>query len=101
MRLTLCRLVVVPTPYDRPWKVLTLTQTYANELCRGYLDAFQIKAGDVHQYQVLQGLGLMTQLCPSLVWGEAMHTSGLFPHLLKAFITDEVCAIIPFGDAWK
>jgi len=74
----------------------TYTQTYANELCHGFLDAFQIKAGDVHQFQVLQGLGLMTQLCPSSMWGEAMHTSGLFPRLLQAFITDEVCAFILF-----
>jgi len=79
-------------------KVLTFTQTYAKALCCGYLDAIQTKVGDVHQIQVTQGLGLMTQLCPSSMWGEAMHTSGLFPHLLKSLLAGEVCAFFVSWD---
>jgi hypothetical protein len=78
--------------------LLTFIQTYAKELCHGYLDAIQTKAGDVHQIQVTQGLGLMTQLCPSSMWGEATHTSGLFPHLLKTLLAGEVREIFL---SWK
>jgi len=40
--------------------------------------------------QLLQSLGLLIQLAPSELWGEAMHNSGIFTHLLKTLLAEEV-----------
>jgi hypothetical protein len=43
--------------------------------------------------QLLQSMGLLIQMAPSELWGEAMHNSGLFPHLLKTLLAEEVSSL--------
>lgn len=38
-------------------------------------------------------LNLLVQISPSGLWGEAMHNSGLFAHILINLIEGEVCSI--------
>jgi hypothetical protein len=45
---------------------------------------------DVNARELLQALNLLVQLSPSGLWGEAMHSSGLFSHLLNTSIAAEV-----------
>jgi hypothetical protein len=40
--------------------------------------------------QLLQSIVLLVQLAPSELWGDAMYESGIFPHLLKTLLAEEV-----------
>ncbi|KAF8914040.1 armadillo-type protein [Gymnopilus junonius] len=67
-----------------------ILKTNATDLFRAYLSALTSKIVDVNSKELLQSLGLLVQLAPSGFWGEALHTSGLFAHLLKTLIAGEV-----------
>lgn len=44
----------------------------------------------VNMKDMIVALQFMVQLAPSNLWGEPMHTSGLFSHLLLTLIDGEV-----------
>lgn len=48
---------------------------------------------DVNAKNLIQALNLLIQVSTSDIWGEAMHTSGLFSQLLKVLIAGEVLVI--------
>ncbi|PPQ83268.1 hypothetical protein CVT25_004007 [Psilocybe cyanescens] len=66
-----------------------ILKTNAAEVFRAYLSAFTNKIVELNAKELLQSLSLLVQLAPSDLWGEAMHISGLFPHLLKTLIAGE------------
>lgn len=39
---------------------------------------------------MLNALNLLIQTSPSSLWGEAMHTSGLFAHIVTTLVEGEV-----------
>lgn len=48
---------------------------------------------DINAKELIQALNLLIQVSTADMWGEAMHTSGLFSHLLKVLIDGEVLII--------
>ena len=64
---------------------------HAIDLFQAFLTTLQSEVAIVNARELLQSLNLLVQLSPSGFWGEAMHSSGLFSHLLKTAIAGEVC----------
>ncbi|KAF9476494.1 ARM repeat-containing protein [Pholiota conissans] len=71
-----------------------IIKTYAGDLFRAFLAALTSKVIDINSKELLQALNLLVQLAPSTLWGEALHTSGLFSHLLKTLIAGESDTIL-------
>ncbi|KDR83604.1 hypothetical protein GALMADRAFT_219426 [Galerina marginata CBS 339.88] len=71
-----------------------MLKTSATDLFRAFLSAFNSKIVGVNAKELLQSLGLLVQLSPSDLWGEALHTSGLFAHLLKTLIAGEADTLL-------
>ncbi|KAH9482382.1 Importin-11 [Psilocybe cubensis] len=66
-----------------------ILKSSAVEIFRAYLSAFNNKIIELNAKDLLQSLSLLIQLAPSELWGEPLHVSGLFPHLLKTLIAGE------------
>ncbi|KAF8974448.1 armadillo-type protein [Flammula alnicola] len=66
-----------------------ILKTYATDLFRAFLNALTSKLVEINAKELLQALNLLIQLSSSELWGEPMHTSGLFAHLLKTLIAGE------------
>lgn len=56
------------------------------------LTALKSQAVMTNIRDILVALNLLIQLTPSNLWGEPMHTSGLFAHILITLIDGEVLA---------
>ncbi|KAJ3517980.1 hypothetical protein NLJ89_g157 [Agrocybe chaxingu] len=69
-------------------------RTHAVDLFRAYLSAFSSKVAEFNAKELVQSLSLLVQLSPSELWGEAMHASGLFPHLLKTLVAGEADTLL-------
>lgn len=54
------------------------------------LTALKSQAVMVNIKDLLIALNLLIQLTPSNLWGESMHISGLFAHILTTLIDGEV-----------
>lgn len=54
------------------------------------LTALKSQAVTVNIKDILIALNLLIQLTPSNLWGEPMHISGLFAHILTTLIDGEV-----------
>lgn len=56
------------------------------------------KALQTNQKGILNCLSFMMQLAPSSLWGEPVHRSGFFNHVVKILSDDEVgirfCAVL-------
>lgn len=52
--------------------------------------AFNNKPIDQNAKDLVKTLGVVVQITPSGLWGEALHSSGLFPYLLKTLVAGEV-----------
>jgi hypothetical protein len=46
-------------------------------------------------------LNLLIQIAPAALWGEAMHTSGLFAYLLRELIDGEAGVFVAFFPCTK
>ncbi|PPR07214.1 hypothetical protein CVT26_012647 [Gymnopilus dilepis] len=71
-----------------------ILETSAVDLFRAYLSALTSKIVDVNAKELLQSLSLLVQLTPPGLWGEAIHASGLFSHLLKTLIAGEADTLL-------
>lgn len=77
--------------------ILPLTE-YFNQasgaaLFDGFLAALKSEAVTLmNAKDLLITLNLLIQVTPSGLWGEAMHNSGLFAHVLTTLIDGEVCS---------
>jgi hypothetical protein len=40
-------------------------------------------------------LNVLLQITPSSLWGEPLHTSGLFPFILNSLLEEKVDFVIP------
>ncbi|KAH7931251.1 ARM repeat-containing protein [Leucogyrophana mollusca] len=63
-------------------------QHFSGDLLRAFVAALK-QAVSTNTKAILVTLGFMTQLAPPLLWGEAMHVSGLFDHILGVLGKDE------------
>jgi hypothetical protein len=61
---------------------------YIIDLLRAYNAALSGASSNIKD--MLVSLGLLVQLVPSSIWGEAMHISGLFPSALQVLLDDKV-----------
>ncbi|KAG2013512.1 ran binding protein 11 [Coprinopsis cinerea AmutBmut pab1-1] len=66
-----------------------LLQASAGEIFQSFLTAFQSKAMSINMRDMLTSLEILVQLSPSALWGEPLHASGLFAHLLSTLIEGE------------
>lgn len=55
------------------------------------LSALSGPAVSVNVKDLVVALNLLMQVAPPTHWGEAMHSSGLFAHLMKTVLDEEVC----------
>ncbi|KAF8165214.1 armadillo-type protein [Crassisporium funariophilum] len=67
---------------------------HAMDLFSAFLTTLTSKIVDINAKELIQALNLLVQLSPSRLWGEPMHTSGLFCHLLKTLIAGESDTIL-------
>lgn len=67
-----------------------IIQTSAKDVFLAFRSAFSNKLVDINAKDLIQALNLLIQVSTSDMWGEAMHTSGLFSQLLKVLIAGEV-----------
>jgi hypothetical protein len=58
------------------------------------LTTLKSQAVMVNIKDILITLNLLIQLTPSNLWGEPMHTSGLFAHILTTLIDGEVFTLL-------
>ncbi|PPQ99043.1 hypothetical protein CVT24_003603 [Panaeolus cyanescens] len=66
-----------------------LLTLYSKDIFKAFEMAFNNKLVDNNAKGLIGSLSLLVQLSPSALWGEAMHTSGLFPYLLKTLVAGE------------
>ncbi|KIJ70097.1 hypothetical protein HYDPIDRAFT_178457 [Hydnomerulius pinastri MD-312] len=69
-------------------------QNFSQDLMNAVMSAMRGQALLTNQKGVLICMSFMTQLAPSSLWGEAMHTSGFFGHLVKILGDDEASSTI-------
>ncbi|KAJ7283929.1 armadillo-type protein [Mycena rebaudengoi] len=69
-------------------------QTFAVDLFTALRNALANAAVVVNLKDILISIGLLVQVAPSTLWGEAMHVSGLFSLLLKNITEGECGAIL-------
>ncbi|KAI5893425.1 ARM repeat-containing protein [Schizophyllum commune H4-8] len=67
-----------------------LLQRHAMPLFEAYLQALNSDAVCVNNCQMIGSLALLVRLAPAPLWGEALHTSGLFAKLLRTLMDGEV-----------
>ncbi|KAF7301791.1 Importin N-terminal domain-containing protein [Mycena indigotica] len=70
----------------------TILQTSAVDLFRAFVNALSSAAVERNIKDMILALNLLVQLAPSALWGEPMHTSGLFSVLLKTIVEGETKA---------
>ncbi|TFK43406.1 armadillo-type protein [Crucibulum laeve] len=68
---------------------LGILQAFSLELFNSYTAAFKSDAATLNLKDMLISLSLLLQIAPSSLWGESLHTSGLFAHLLIKLIEGE------------
>ncbi|KAJ7180251.1 armadillo-type protein [Mycena crocata] len=71
-----------------------ILQTFAVDLFRAFSVALSSAAVATNLKDMVVSLNLLIQTAPSLLWGEAMHTSGLFSILMKNIVEGECGAIL-------
>ncbi|KAJ7068412.1 armadillo-type protein [Mycena amicta] len=71
-----------------------ILQTSAVELFCAFVSALSSAAVERNIKDMILALNFLVQLAPSALWGEPMHTSGLFSALLKTIVEGEVSAQI-------
>lgn len=65
-------------------------QKFSTNIFRAILSALSGEAASVNVKDMIVTLNLLMQLAPPSQWGEAMHISGLFTHLMKTVMDAEV-----------
>jgi len=68
----------------------TILQNAAAPLFQAYRTAFSNKLLEANTRQLVQSLTLLFSMSPANIWAEPLHTSGLFPFLLKTLAAGEV-----------
>ncbi|KAJ6598916.1 armadillo-type protein [Mycena vulgaris] len=71
-----------------------ILQTSASDLFSAFRLALSSAAVSTNLKDMLISLNLLVQVTPSALWGEAMHTSGLFSLLMKNIVEGECGAIL-------
>ncbi|KAJ6486383.1 armadillo-type protein [Mycena vitilis] len=71
-----------------------ILQTHAVDFFTAFRMALSSAAVAVNLKDMLISINLLVQVAPSTLWGEAMHTSGLFSLLLKNILEAECGAIL-------
>ncbi|KAF5321876.1 hypothetical protein D9619_000809 [Psilocybe cf. subviscida] len=71
-----------------------ILRTSAKDVFLAFRSAFSNKLVDINAKDLIQALNLLIQVSTSDMWGEAMHTSGLFAQLLKVLITGEADTLL-------
>ncbi|KAF7332027.1 Importin N-terminal domain-containing protein [Mycena kentingensis (nom. inval.)] len=66
-----------------------ILQNSAVQLFQAFVSALSSAAVDRNVKDMIIALNFLVQLAPAALWGEAMHTSGLFSVLLKAIVENE------------
>ncbi|KAF9008940.1 armadillo-type protein [Cyathus striatus] len=66
-----------------------ILQMFSSQLFTAFLGALKSKAVIANLKDILDVLCLLIQISPSSLWGEALHTSGLFAHILTNLIDAE------------
>jgi hypothetical protein len=70
-------------------------QGYAVNVFRAFLVALQSGAIDTNIKDMIIALNLLVQITPSSLWGEALHVSGLFSHILGTLIESDLLPSFP------
>ncbi|KAJ7129521.1 armadillo-type protein [Mycena epipterygia] len=71
-----------------------ILQTFAVDLFQAFRVALSSAAVTTNLKDMIISLNLLVQVAPSSLWGEAMHTSGLFSLLIKNIVEGECGAIL-------
>ncbi|KAJ7498772.1 armadillo-type protein [Mycena latifolia] len=71
-----------------------ILQTFTIDLFHAFRLALSSAAVATNLKDMLISLNLLVQVAPSSLWGEAMHTSGLFSLLMKNIVEGECGAIL-------
>lgn len=66
-----------------------ILKSHATELFQAFLAALKSEAVTSNMKDMIISLSLLVQVSPPALWGEAMHTSGLFNHLLMNLVEGE------------
>lgn len=64
-------------------------QSFARPLMNAFVKALTGQAIMTNQRDILVCLQFLTQLAPATLWGQAMHFSGLFSHIVNLLNNDE------------
>lgn len=54
------------------------------------------QAMSINVKDMAQEVALTCQHAPSTLWGEPLHTSGLFAYIVKSLQEDKVRSLVPF-----
>ncbi|KAH8106154.1 ARM repeat-containing protein [Cristinia sonorae] len=74
-----------------------LLQAYGNDIFAAFMQSMK-QALSVNVLGLLSALNLLLQVAGSFpVWGEAMHTSGLFSHIIKSLSEEKMMATLLSG----
>lgn len=72
-----------------------LLQACNKQLFSAFLSAFRNESVVVlNSTDMMRALNLLVQIAPSNSWGEFMHTSGLFAHIMKTLIEGEASTLL-------
>ncbi|KAJ2930226.1 hypothetical protein H1R20_g6892, partial [Candolleomyces eurysporus] len=71
-----------------------LLQNYSKDIFQAFTEGLKSQAVMVNMKDMVVALQFMVQLAPSNLWGEPMHTSGLFAHLLLTLNDGESSPIL-------
>ncbi|KAH9947240.1 ARM repeat-containing protein [Amylocystis lapponica] len=63
------------------------------ELLHAFVTALSAPAG-LHDDQLAIALGLLLQIAPSQLWGETLHVSGLFAHVVRTLIAEKESTVL-------
>ncbi|KAF9247341.1 ARM repeat-containing protein [Melanogaster broomeanus] len=69
-------------------------QNFSLDLMGAVMSAMLGQALQTNQRGILNCINFMAQLAPSSLWGEAMHRSGFFSHIVKILSDDETTSVI-------
>ncbi|KAJ2920088.1 hypothetical protein MD484_g369, partial [Candolleomyces efflorescens] len=71
-----------------------LLQNYSKDIFQAFTEGLKSQAVMVNMKDMVMALQFMVQLAPSNLWGEPMHTSGLFSYLLLTLNDGESSPIL-------
>ncbi|KAG5648935.1 hypothetical protein DXG03_000284 [Asterophora parasitica] len=93
--------------FDLLGKIISTIEAYCLVDAPGVLQAFGVQLFTaflvalksetvvlLNAADMMRALNLLVQLAPSSLWGEAMHTSGLFAHITKTLIDGEASTLL-------